>query len=469
MQRFRLLTFLFIFGTIAGSGHALDVRINFSTNGAAGNWTNITNLRDDFTVIDFQTGEDIGATASSLFSTVGGALGSGEVLESWVTDFVLSGHAASNFNGGTLNLANFPAGTYRVEVLASRNFEIYGGRFTVNGEAPDTTYRGGTPPEVWEQQANGLNPLDWQIWSEVTVADDGKLDIIARISEGNNWISINAVRITGTPSARDEVSAMSNLSVRSVAGSGDNTLVVGYAIAGGDKSVLVRGVGPSLSNFDVTGAVSDARLRMFDNTQTELASNTNWGGDDTIAAAAEAVGAFSIDAASRDAALLSTQAPGAYSVHVESGAGSGIALAEIYDTDFGNGGYLSNVSARAGVSSGDNVLIVGLVVSGEDPVTVLIRGIGPALADFDVRGVLADPELKLFRQGESEPIQTNDNWGGTHALTSAFNTVGAFTLNDGDSADAAMLVELTAGTYTAQVSGVGGTGGVALVELYIMP
>lgn len=263
---------------------------------------------------------------------------------------------------------------------------------------------------------------------------------------------------------------MSNLSVRAVAGAGDNTLVVGYAIAGGEKSVLTRAVGPTLANYDVVGAITDARIRMFNSAQTELASNTNWGGDDAIATAAQTVGAFALDPGSLDAALLATNGAGSYSVHVESGTGSsGVALAEIYDTNFGDGGYLSNVSARAGVGTGDGVLIVGLVVSGDDPVTVLIRGVGPTLSDYGVGGVLSDPELKLFRQGTADPIQTNDNWGGGAELTTAFSTAGAFDLTATDSTDAAMLIELTAGVYSAQVSGVGGTSGVALVELYIMP
>lgn len=489
--RKHLLTAAVALGT-ALTGSALDIRINLGTNGPEGNWTNITNSTGTFPVIDFDTGEDTGATASSLFPAMGGGNGSGAVVEDWLIDVALASNGGSNFNGGSVTVNGLPAGTYKVEVVASREFDVYGGEYTVNTVAPDTTYRGLTPPTVWEENSDGRNPLDWQIWSAATVGSDGKMTILARIAGGNSWVGINAIRITGAGSGSGgngggsgdsgsgtggnsggdnttPTSAMSNLSVRSVAGSGDSTLVVGYAVAGGDKSVLIRGIGPTLASYDVAGALTDARLRMFDSTQTQLASNTNWGGDAAIATAATAVGAFALDAASLDAALLSTNGPGSYSVHVESAGGSGVALAEIYDTDFGTGGYLSNVSARAGVGTGDGVLIVGLVVSGDDPVTVLIRGVGPTLSDYGVGGVLADPELKLFRQGSTDPIQTNDNWGGSTELSSAFSTAGAFDLTATDSTDAAMLVELTAGVYSAQVSGVGGSTGVALVELYIMP
>ncbi len=474
----------------AVSAAALDIRINIGTTGPEGNWTNIINSVDTFPAIDFATGADTGITVAGLFPSVGSATGTGAVVEDWVNDIALSSHGGTNFGSAGLIVRNVPAGTYRVEVVASREFDVYGGIFTVNTRTADTTFRGLTPPAVWKENTDGRNPLDWQIWSNVTVGDDGRLNINAELS-GHSWVGMNAVRITGEGSGgsdgggsgdgngdggndggsgSDSVSAMSNLSVRSVAGAGENTLVVGYAIAGGNKSILVRGIGPTLENYDVNGAVTDARLRMFDSAQTQLASNTNWGGDAAIADAARSVGAFALDATSLDAALLSTNGPGAYSVHVESGSGgAGVALAEIYDTDFGTGGYLSNVSARAGVGTGESVLIVGLVVSGDEPVSVLIRGVGPTLTSYGLTGVLADPELKLFRQGETDPIETNDNWGGGAALSSAFPTVGAFDLTAPDSTDAAMLVELPAGIYSAQVSGVGDSTGVALVELYIMP
>lgn len=129
------------------SSAQLDVRINLGTNGPDGNWTNITNGVNSFTVIDFETGEDTGATASTLFSALNGGNGSGAIVEDWVVDIALANNGGSNFSGGAINIANFPQGTYKVEVLASREFDVYGGEFTVNGEAPDTTYRG-LPPQT---------------------------------------------------------------------------------------------------------------------------------------------------------------------------------------------------------------------------------------------------------------------------------------------------------------------------------
>lgn len=102
---------------------------------------------------------------------------------------------------------------------------------------------------------------------------------------------------------------------------------------------------------------------------------------------------------------------------------------------------------------------------------VLLRAVGPSLAQFGVTGVLADPQLALFRQGSTAAIQQNDNWltaGNVAQIGLAGAQVGAFTL-PANSRDSAMLVTLEPGSYTAQVSGVASTTGVALVEIYEVP
>jgi hypothetical protein len=128
-------------------------------------------------------------------------------------------------------------------------------------------------------------------------------------------------------------------------------------------------------------------------------------------------------------------------------------------------GSLRNISSRVLVGTGDRVLIAGFVVSGSSPKTVLIRATGPALAGYGVAGALADPALFLFNQSGLQ-IATNDNWGtGGAAVSTAAAQVGAFPLAAG-SLDASLILTLTPGVYSAQVSGVGGTTGIALLELY---
>lgn len=126
-------------------------------------------------------------------------------------------------------------------------------------------------------------------------------------------------------------------------------------------------------------------------------------------------------------------------------------------------GFLTNLSGRGQVEVGDAIHIGGFAIT-DGPATILIRGIGPTLgaAPYDVAGVLADPQLRLFR-GSTE-IAANDNWSGADVSAAAV-AVGAFALPAG-SKDAALLVTLPPGNYTVHLSGVGNTRGVALLELY---
>ncbi len=257
-----------------------------------------------------------------------------------------------------------------------------------------------------------------------------------------------------------------NLSVRTTAGTGAQILTMGFVISGTpDATVLLRGIGPSLTGFGVTGALLDPQLQLFAGT-TSIATNDNWGGG-ALAADFAAVGAFPLDSASRDAALVRNLAAGNYSAQVTGSGQAGIALAELYDRSSGSGARLINVSARAQVGTGGGILIAGFTISGNVPKQILIRAIGPALAPFGVTGTLANPRLDLYRG--STLVQSNDDWSGSVALTNAFAQAGAFAIANATSRDAALLTTLSPGSYTAQVSGVNNTTGVGLIEIYEMP
>ena len=273
-----------------------------------------------------------------------------------------------------------------------------------------------------------------------------------------------------------------NLSVRTTAGTAAQTLTVGFIIGpGSPKPVLLRGIGPSLTPFGVTGALADPQLQLFTSPASSLLdANDHWGGTPALAASFAALGAFALTPASLDSALARSLPPGNYTVQITGAGGTtGIALAELYDADPTPLGAptlvavsrLTNASARALVTADGGILIAGFVINGNVPKTVLVRAIGPALAGFGVTGVLADPRLDLYRG--TTLVQSNDNWGattgGTGSLANAFSAVGAFALTSTTSRDAALLVTLAPGPYTAQVSGVGTTSGVALIEIYEVP
>jgi len=269
-----------------------------------------------------------------------------------------------------------------------------------------------------------------------------------------------------------------NLSARAYAGTGANTLIVGLVIGPGNgtKPILVRGVGPSLQARGVTTFIDDPALNLYSGS-TVINSNDNWTTDLNVAALSPQVGAAAFTTA-KDAALVANLTPGNYTAHVVNGANSagaaGVALAEFYDGSSSIDSetpLLRNISARAHVGQGDQVLIVGFIIGGSTPVKVLIRGLGPQLTHQSVPNVIADPTMRLVNQADGSTVQTNDNWGdaiNAAEIQATFSQVGATQLDAG-SKDAAILTTLAPGAYTAVISGVNGATGVGLAELFQVP
>jgi hypothetical protein len=174
-------------------------------------------------------------------------------------------------------------------------------------------------------------------------------------------------------------------------------------------------------------------------------------------------------AGATDATLIVTNAndasAGTYQCIVTNVAGSTATAAVVLSiVDALDAGRFSNLSVRAAVSGGRSV-IAGFVVDGLRPKTVLIRGVGPALAAFGVSGALIDPKLEIFTNA-SQRLAENDNWPA--GLAGVFASTGAFALPAG-SKDAAVLLPLQPGAYTAVLSGADGAAGEALIEIYEVP
>jgi hypothetical protein len=270
-------------------------------------------------------------------------------------------------------------------------------------------------------------------------------------------------------------SRLVNFSARAISGPGDQTLIVGFVIAGNGKNLLVRGIGPTLSSFGVINALADPMLTLYDLTGGIIATNDDWqvtasgqASGTLIASTAAQVGAFPLVSGSKDSALLVMVNNGVHTTSmVRPNSTTGVALTEIYDIDPPSGARLVNVSARMNVTAGEGTLIAGFVVSGNLPKTVLIRAVGPTLSGFGVSGVLADPMITVYSGITS--LASNDNWeAGVNTsaqLSGASAQVGAFPLLAG-SKDAALLVTLAPGAYSVQVTGVGNPAGVALIEVY---
>ncbi|MBI4622734.1 MAG: immunoglobulin domain-containing protein [Verrucomicrobia bacterium] len=321
----------------------------------------------------------------------------------------------------------------------------------------------GTPAPAFQWRKNGT-PIPGATnatltLTSVTIADAGTYTVVATNAAGS---AISAEATLTVNSGPVGAARLSNLSVRAAMAAGQ-TLIVGFSMSGGSRSVLVRGVGPTLASFGLGDTMADPRLELY-NGGTLVGDNDDWGNGAALSNAFSSVGAFAFLANSRDAALLQS-IEGTRSVHLK-GTGAGVTLVELYDTGSGNTPRLVNVSARNQVGTGDNILIFGFFIDGKGAKNLLIRAIGPRLADLGVTGVLADPKFEVFRAGTAAAIAGNDNWD--PSLTATFNAVGAFGLTAG-SRDAALVTPLTPGSYTVQVSGVNGGTGEALVEIYEVP
>lgn len=252
---------------------------------------------------------------------------------------------------------------------------------------------------------------------------------------------------------------LTNVSVRATLAA-SQTLIVGFTMQGGGKSVLLRAVGPGLTQLSVTGAMPDPRIALFKDT-TLLETNDNWGGGPSLSGAFVSVGAFGLPATSLDAAIVRSIEGG----HTAQITGPpGIVLVEAYDAGMGVSPRFTNVSARNRAGTGGDILIAGFTVDGTGQRNLLIRAVGPTLANLGVSGTLADPKLEVY--SGSTKIAENDTWSAI--LASAFSSVGAFNLTPG-SKDAALTIMLPAGSYTVQVSGADGGTGEAVVEVYELP
>ena len=251
---------------------------------------------------------------------------------------------------------------------------------------------------------------------------------------------------------------LANISTRAFVQTGDNVMIGGFIVTGtGAKKVIIRAIGPSLSNFGITNPLQNPTLELHDGSGV-IATNDNWG-DATNHQDISNSGLAPSN--SLESAILTTLNPGAYTAIVRGVSnGTGIALVECYDLDRTVGSKLGNISARSLVLTGDNIMIGGFIVTGPDSDNVIVRAIGPSLSGLGVANAMQDPMLELH-DGNGVTIATNDNWKDTQQAQ--IQAAGVAPSND---AESAIVQTLAPGGYTAIVRGKNNTTGVALIEVY---
>jgi PQQ-like domain len=264
-----------------------------------------------------------------------------------------------------------------------------------------------------------------------------------------------------TPTPAASPARALNLSSRLRVETGDKLMIGGFTVTGNTpKKVVVRGLGPFLAGFGISDFLQDPFLELRSSDKTLLQSNDNW--KDSQQAEIQALHLAPSD--DREAVIVATLTPGNYTALLTGkGDTTGVGLVEVYDVNPSADSELDNLSTRGFVQGGNNVLIAGFIL-GNNPGNdrIVIRGLGPSLAQFGLSPVLADPTLELHNSN-GDTLITNDDWESD--LVSAGNLI-LFHLQPSDPKEAAIFTSLPPGTFTVILAGKNGGSGIGIVEVY---
>jgi hypothetical protein len=267
---------------------------------------------------------------------------------------------------------------------------------------------------------------------------------------------------TPTPTPTPAAQAV-NLSTRLRVQTGDNVGIGGVIITGSaPKHLLIRAIGPSLTQFGVPNALPDPILELHGPGTFATITNDNWRDDPAQEALILAAGIAPTN--NLESAIDATLNPGAYTAVVRGKNNTtGVASIEVYDLGQAVAAKLGNISTRAFVSTGDDIVIAGFILgnhSGDD--RIVVRGIGPSLIGFGVANALANPTLEL-RDNNGALLSTNNNWQDDQAQAAELIAAG---LAPASPLESGIATTLPPGLYTALLAGVNNGTGIGLVEVY---
>jgi hypothetical protein len=244
---------------------------------------------------------------------------------------------------------------------------------------------------------------------------------------------------------------------RAYVGLGDNAVTGKFVVQGsGSKNVVFRALGPSLQ---VNARLQNTVLELRDKNGNLITYNNDWA-TDVNAGQLQSYGLAPSDP--RESALARTLPAGSYTLVVRgAGNATGIGRVEMFDLSQPPTATVANMSARGLIASG-NVLLGGVTVAGRASQTVLFRAIGPDLISQGIPFALRNPTLEVY-DSNGTLVASNDNWKSNQQAQ-----IEATGLAPGDDRDAAILLNLQPGFYTALVRGAGGTIGIAQAEAYAL-
>jgi hypothetical protein len=253
-----------------------------------------------------------------------------------------------------------------------------------------------------------------------------------------------------------------NLSTRGVIGRGEQQMIAGFIVTGTlPVRVALRTQGPGLKQFGLTNTAEKTHIRVYDAVGTLLGENTDWKRHQDwwlLASYGVAPGSES------EAGMVLTLWPGSYSAVVSDDTGAnGIGVVEAFNIDNHSTTRLGNLSTRGYVGSDDKSLIAGIII--REPCTIVVRTQGPALAKHGITQPVADTVLKIVAQSDGHTVAINDDWATDPANVRMLPGGDLNQYAPSDSREAARILTLPAGAYSALVSAKG-SGGVGIVEVF---
>lgn len=261
-----------------------------------------------------------------------------------------------------------------------------------------------------------------------------------------------------------------NISTRLGVGSGDDALIEGFIVqgpAGSSKKIMVRAIGPSLSQFGVSDALQNPTLEIHDASGNTVATNNDWkitqtGGLITGNQFAEINGSGIAPTNDLESAVIVSLTPGSYTAVVR-GAGNsvGTGVVDAFDLDAGSTARVANIATRGVVQPGDKLMIAGFIVQ-NGAVKVVVRGIGPSLLQFGISNALPDTTLQL-RDQQGAIVLENDDW-----KTSQQKELEDLNLQPTNDLEAALVTTIQPGQYTAQLRGKNNDSGIGVVQVYFL-
>jgi hypothetical protein len=255
-------------------------------------------------------------------------------------------------------------------------------------------------------------------------------------------------------------------------GTGDNVLIEGFIVqgpVGSTKKIMVRAIGPSLIPFGIADALANPTLEIHDETNATVATNDNWkstqvGGLITGDQSLEINASGLAPSNDLESAIIAGLAPGSYTAVVR-GLGNtvGTGVVDAYDLSATSPARLANIATRGLIQPGDKLMIAGFIIQ-NGPVKAVVRAIGPSLIAFGINNALPDTTLQL-RDQNGAIVQENDDWKTDPQQAQELVNIG---LEPSDDHEAALIVTLQPGQYTAQVRGKPETTGIGVVQAYFL-